>query len=172
MKKLYSIFAAIILLISSCQKDIVFPEGAGPGSGKKTGGSGSTNDGLSGTTWRLSASTATIEDSGFSMDVDLFALLTPCTLDDMVTYNANGTATHDQGTDKCDPSTPQSETGGKWTLSSDKKTLEVSSFPATAGITSLKMEVLQLDAQTLKVRYITYINGPKSTTISTYTRVK
>lgn len=171
MKKFYTLLVAAVLLVSACQKDIVFPEGAGPGSGKKTG-SGASGGGLAGTSWRLSASVSSVEDSGMSIEVDLFALFPACSTDDVVTYNANGTATHDQGATKCDPSTPQSETGGKWVLSSDKKTLDVSSFPVTAGLTSLKMEVLQLDAQILKVRYVTYINGPKATTTTTYTRVK
>lgn len=171
MKKLYRFLFAGILLISSCQKDIVFPEGSGPGSGTSPKPGSTANNALAGKSWKMTASVATIEDNGFSMEVDLLALLPPCSLDDVITYNADGTCTQNQGASKCDPSAAQSQTGGKWVLSNDKKSIELT-FPAYMGLSSLKADVLQLDEQTYKISYVTYINGPKSTTVTTYTRVK
>jgi len=166
MKKKCCIIAFSVILLCSCRKDIVFVEGSGPGSIVKPA---STN--LLIGTWKLVASTSKVEDSGQAFEVDLFSLFSTCQTDNTVTYNANFTCTNDEGPTKCDPSSPQSQTGGKWTLSNDKKTL-VAEFPLYMGMESITAEILQLDEKIYKIRYITYINGPKATTTTTYTRVR
>jgi hypothetical protein len=171
MKKIFYLVLVLILFITSCQKDIVFVPGSGPGNGSAGGTKNPSADGLSGTTWKIVASTSVVEDNGMSFDVNLFDLFIPCQIDNTVTYNANFTATSDEGPTKCDPSTPQTQTGGKWSLSSDKKTFVVD-FPLYMGMSSLSSEVLQLDNNTFKIRYVTFVNGPKATTTTTYSRVK
>ena len=44
-----------------------------------------------------------------------------CTKDDLVTFNANGTITDDEGPTKCDPDDPQTTTDGTWTLTDNTK---------------------------------------------------
>ncbi|WP_316768947.1 hypothetical protein [Pedobacter frigiditerrae] len=170
MKKNLILFIATLLLLTSCQKDIVFPDESGSGTGTKPNSEVFT---LSGTRWNLTASTTSIDYGGTIFEADLFALFAKCAIDDIHIFNANGTATDDQGIDKCDPTGPQTVTNGTWKLSSDKKVLTLATtVPNAAGITTLDADVLQMDATTLKVKYITYANGPKATTITTYKRAK
>jgi hypothetical protein len=104
MKRILYLLIMLMVIFSSCQKDIVFVPGSGPGNGSGGGsGSGAGTSILSGTTWKIVASTSVIEDSGSSFDFDLFSLFLSCQKDNTVTYNANFTATSDEGATKCDP---------------------------------------------------------------------
>ncbi len=47
----------------------------------------------------------------------------PCDADDLTVFNADGTATGEEGATKCDPSDPQTYSNGTWALSADEKTL-------------------------------------------------
>lgn len=49
----------------------------------------------------------------------------PCDADDLTIFNADGTATGDEGATKCDPSDPQTYSNGTWSLSSDEKQLTI-----------------------------------------------
>lgn len=163
MKKTLSVLSLIIILLTtSCRKLSVHPDDS-------ANGSNSSNP-LVGT-WKIIASTSKIDFGGQVLDVDLYSMFTACALDNTVTYNANFSCTSDEGPTKCDPSTPQTQTGGKWTLSPDKKSLKLE-FPPVMGMESLTAEVLQLDDRIFKIKYVTYINGPEATTTTTYTRVK
>ncbi|MDQ7947446.1 MAG: lipocalin family protein [Pedobacter sp.] len=175
MKRISYLILFIGIALTSCQKEIEFVPGSGPGSTTQPPKpvENAANPALAGTTWRLTASTSVIEDNATTFTVDLFALMPSCALDNTITYNPDFTCTSNEGPTKCDPSTPQTETGGKWTLSPDKKTIVVEGPANSAsGISSLTAEVLQLDNDIYKVRYVTYVNGPKATTTTTYARVR
>ena len=49
-----------------------------------------------------------------------------CDADDLTIFNADGTATGDEGATKCDPSDPQQYSNGTWTLNADETVLTIS----------------------------------------------
>ncbi len=163
----------LVALLFSCQKDIVFPEGAGSGT-PPTGSKGGAANILSGTSWKLTGYTVNIDyGGGIIVDTDLYSAIPTCSLDDIHTFNANGTATDNAGNIKCNSSDAQSVESGTWKLSEDQKKLTLSStIPNVAGITSLEAELLELTSEKFVMRYITYANGPKTTNVATYTRVR
>lgn len=61
----------------------------------------------------------------------------PCDADDLTIFNADGTATGDEGATKCDPSDPQTYSNGTWSLSADEKTLTIN-FDMTPVIFNVK----------------------------------
>jgi hypothetical protein len=173
MKKQLLIASLSLFLLSSCTKKIDFLPGSGPGNGSG-GQSGKTIDGLAGTSWKISGSVSTVDyGSGLVVDFDLFALYPGCNLDDIHTFNTNGTITDDAGATKCSSSDPQSIVSGDWKLSADKKTLSFSTtIPNVVGLTKLDAEVLELSENKFRIRYTTYYNGPKAVTTTSYTRAK
>lgn len=170
MKKYILLISISILLLASCKKDIVFPEGSGPG-GSFTP---PTSTSLIAGKWSITASASTVDfGEGLIMDFDLYGLAQACQRDDFMTFNADGTLIGEGGANKCIANEPQILDTGKWSLSTDKKKLVINSAQQSAlGISTLNCEVLELTEKKLVIRYITYLNGPKSTTTTSYTRIK
>ena len=169
MKKTISFLAVLVILFSSCKKDTVFlgDPNANPSSGSVA------VVGLSGTSWRSSASTSRIEfDANTIVDFDLFTSVPACGKDNILTFQKNGRLLGDEGPTKCNIPDPQTQDAGAWSLSADKKLLILSQLSsASYGVGTLNAEVIKLDDKTLIIKYITYINGPKATTTSSYIRV-
>lgn len=90
-------------------------------------------------TWKTTA--LTMSDSTATQD--LYATMDACEKDDLLRFNADKTVTELPGATKCDPSEPDSESGGAWSMSSDNKKLTT-----TDGV----YDVLTLDATTLKLQ--------------------
>lgn len=88
--------------------------------------------------WKITALTGIIVDGG--IEIDLFAENDNCSKDDLITWNTDGTITNDQGADNCEPSDPQTTTGGSWTLSTDNKILTFH-YPDEAAITLTIIEI-------------------------------
>ncbi len=74
----------------------------------------------------------------------------PCDADDLTIFNADGSATGDEGATKCDPSDPQTYSNGSWSLSADEKTLTITfdgiQIPFTVKSASSSKSVLETAA--------------------------
>lgn len=105
-------FLAIALTLGSCKKD---------------DDSKSTRDILIEGKWDLTSAKVNpgIEVFPGIVISDLLIDEDPCDADDLTIFNADGTATGDEGATKCDPSDPQTYSNGNWSLSSDEKQLTV-----------------------------------------------
>jgi hypothetical protein len=110
MKKLnfYFIVVLITLVMFGCKKDEATT---------------TTKDKLTGK-WVITAMTVSPAILGVT---DMFSTFDACEKDDLTIFNADGTITMDEGVLKCDPSSPQSYNDGAWTLSTDNKTLTITS---------------------------------------------
>ncbi len=122
--KLFTILSFTLLIgLFGCKKD----EGNEPKS---------NSDYLLSGNWQV---TGTVLDPGIELQpgiivTDVFEFLVDdCAKDDFMTFNANGTITEDQGTTKCDPDDPQTNSDGSWTLSEDGNTLTITYPPEIEG---------------------------------------
>jgi hypothetical protein len=74
--------------------------------------------------WMMTAMTISPAQNGVT---DQFSTMDACGKDDLVIFNADGTVTNDEGVVKCNASDPQTSSGGTWALSTDGKTLTITS---------------------------------------------
>lgn len=164
MKKPLYLFAFIIFLFNSCAKKTEYLEAPGNMAGSKA---------LENTKWKLTAETSIVEQAGRSnITRNDFIDYDPCELDDIIIYKPNNIVAMDQGPEKCFDSDPQLADVGIWTLSTDEKTLKITSSDGNLfGLGPLSLKVIQLDSRILKYEYFYIINNVKTTTTSTYTKV-
>lgn len=166
MKSKILLLAIFVILSASCRKLTAIPEGMEA----STNGSSVDGNPIIGT-WKITATDVNIDyGEGVIVDLDGYGMLSACDLDDTAIFQSNFTLIEDEGATKCDSSLPQTQ-AGKWSLSSDKKKLTIE-FPPHSILQSLDADVLQLDSKVLKIRYVTYFNGPTTTTVTTYSKVK
>jgi hypothetical protein len=69
----------------------------------------------------------------------------PCDADDLITYKSDGTYVSDAGATKCDPTDPQTESGG-YTLSADGKTITDNEFP-------IPQTILEISSTKLVIKF-------------------
>lgn len=157
--------SSIFFLLSSCAKKTEYLQASDDivGSSKK----------LDNTRWKLTAETSIVETANQpNITRNDFIDYDECELDDIIIYKPNNILAMDQGATKCFDSDPQLADVGVWTLSSDEKTLTVTTTDGNLfGLGPLKLTVLQLNNSTLKYQYFYIINNVKTTTTSTYTKV-
>lgn len=126
MKNYFKVFSiitfALLIGLSSCKKD-------------EENETLTNKDYLISGNWQV---TGTVLNPGIELQpgiviTDVYDMLVePCSKDDLMTFNANGTITEDEGATKCDPDDPQTVTDGTWTLSEDGNTLTIS-YPDEQG---------------------------------------
>ena len=119
---------------------------------------------ITGKNWKLTAMTI---NPGFNflgvMITDVYAMMEPCTQDDLITFNANGTLVTDEGPTLCNTGDPQ-QTPGTWTLSGDEKFLTVISEGDT-----LTMEIVSFSSSKMVGKYselADYGTGPQTYTMT------
>lgn len=159
MKKLILSLLLAPFLFTACKKD------------SKDGGTGGKSA-LEDANWKITAATANV----MGIDQDLYAsgAIQDCMKDNTYTFNADGTGTVEEGSTKCVGSDEQTRTGGQWELSSDGKQLTLSDFsdiidlPMTTG-SDLVLDVLQLDATKLKVKFNADFGGFSTVATVTFT---
>lgn len=159
MKKLLLSLLLAPFLFTACKKD------------SKDGGTGGKSA-LEDANWKITAATATV----MGIDQDLYAsgAIQDCMKDNTYTFNSDGTGTVEEGSTKCVSTDEQTRTGGSWELSSDNKQLTLSDFgdiidlPMTTG-GDLVLDVVQLDASKLKVKFTTDLGGFSTTVTITFT---
>lgn len=157
MKKLLTLSIAIALF-ASCKKDSSTP-------------AGSKESILTSKKWKITASTTNVDyGNGVVLPFDLFAMMPACQQDNIYSFLPDHTTLMDEGALKCDPSDPQQTAGGSWQLVNNETQLQ-SDLQGGAPISSITADILQLDNNTLKIKYTTTINGPVSETTTTYTSV-
>lgn len=86
-------------------------------------------------------------DIGAGPFSDLFALLPACTIDDITTFNADGTMTVDEGASKCEQGDPQT-TSGTWSFIDNESKLSTT----VDDITQI-MNIVELTENTLRLSY-------------------
>jgi len=156
-KQLLLILSAILILsISSCKKD---------------DDNANLNGVISSGSWKIVASTSVTDFTSVGAGIvnsDLYAMLSPCQKDNTFKFNANGTGSLDEGATKCNASDPQTtDNAFGWEISNNKLTTTSSN----AIMPSLTSDILQLDDNTLKIKYDTNLGGYPSTTTTTYTKI-
>ncbi len=157
MKKLLTLSIAIALF-ASCKKDSSTP-------------AGSKESILTSKKWEITASTTSIDyGNGLVIPYDLYAVMPACQQDNIYSFLSDHTTLSDEGATKCSPADPQQTAGGSWQLINNETQLK-SDFTNNPSIQSLTADILQLDNNTLKIKYVTTINGPTSETTTTYTSV-
>ena len=141
MKNYFKMFAmlaiASIFALSSCEK--------------KSDDAKSTKDYLTAGNWKVTAMTVSpgIEVMGITITDIYQYLIEPCTKDDLIKFNVDGTVTDDEGAIKCDPDDPQTSDDGTWTLTNDDKTITIlypGEDPAPATIVSINGSTLVVSA--------------------------
>ncbi len=162
MKKFLYLLAFTMLLLGSCAKETVYIDPAADQSFS-----------LGGTSWNLVAATSYFYFGQEKFDMDLYALMPTCAKDDLMIFNKDNTIIGSYGSLRCGNESTAYPDFGTWKLSSDKKTLEISSRAFNVvGTDMLKCEVLALNENNLQIRYETTANGLTSTTTSSYKRIK
>ncbi len=136
--KLFSMLAiASIFVLSSCEK--------------KSDDNKTTTDYLTAGNWKVTGMTVSpgIEVMGITITDIYEYFLEPCTKDDLIKFNLDGTVTDDEGATKCDPDDPQTSNDGTWTLTNDDKTITImypGEDPAPATIVSINGSTLVVSA--------------------------
>lgn len=97
-------------------------------------------------TWKMTAQTLTMSSGGQTETEDMYADLEACEKDDLTRLSADKKVTHLAGATKCDPSDPDSEAGGTWSLSADGKKLTLDDGGPEV------YDVVLLDSKTCKLR--------------------
>lgn len=121
MKKLLTLaVAAFSLSLVSCKKD----------------DDPTKKEMLTGKNWKVTA--WTIDPALPVIGSNFYNQLEACTKDDLTSFSADGKATFDEGATKCNVSDPQTTTG-TWALSTDEKTLSVTSDGETTSITIVSL---------------------------------
>ena len=72
--------------------------------------------------WKVTAMTV---NPGIFGITDFYAQMPPCTQDDLIRFNANGTITDDEGATKCDQGDPQTVNEGTWVMSQDNQSFTI-----------------------------------------------
>lgn len=155
MKKLL-LFALIAgTTLASCKKD-----------DDNGGGSGGNAALLTNGKWKITSSTSIVSYPAPIGDqtTDLFALFPACQQDNLYIFNANNTATTDEGATKCDASAPQQKTAGTWTLSGSQLT-------ANDGTNTVTSDILTLNSTNLTLKYATNFGGIPAVTTTAYVKV-
>ncbi len=83
-------------------------------------------------------------------------ILLPCIIDNLITFQANGTATIDEGATKCDPVAPQTTTA-TWSFSNNESILNISGN-GLVGISG-QFKILVLNTTQLHLAKDTTISG-------------
>lgn len=154
MRKILFSCAVLTTLFTSCKKN-------------------DDNNGVNGSSvlttgkWQITASTSVIEyPAPFgNQNVDLMQIVPSCQLDNYFIFNTNGSITSDEGATRCNSNDPQQTTSGTWQLLNNNTQLKLDA--GTAGV--FTADVLVMNSSTMQIRYVTYVNGPKATTTTTYT---
>lgn len=121
--------------------------------------------------WLQTAGTSTTTMNGVtSPAVDEFASYDACEKDDLNKFETSGSVTVDEGATKCDPSDPQTYSGGNWTLTDNNNRL-------TIGVQNLYMvdyEIKELSSSTLRLSttFKDTVQGMPYSTLSTVTFTK
>jgi hypothetical protein len=134
MKKIQIVFAAgIMMFCLACKKE------------SKT----SNTDLITSGNWKLSAITV---NPGYdyngdgTIDTDIYALYEPCEKDDYYTFKKNGTMEINEGSSKCDPSSPQVSTVD-WQFANNEKSIIIDGEQAT---------IVEISANRLQLKYDDY----------------
>lgn len=146
MKKFYSyaLGACLTLLMASCEKDDVTPDGP-----KLT----AKETLLTSKKWRITAIEGAITVDDFTSTFDAFARLPACQRDNFATFNADKTGISDEGTLKCSTTDPQTQ-NFTWALNADETTLTASGF-INGSATAVTADLLQLTSTTMQIRTTT-----------------
>jgi hypothetical protein len=158
MRKI-SLLLLLAAALGSCKKD-----------NETTPATASKADMLAAKSWRVSAASSTYTINGVPLVTNEYASMTACEKDDFTKFNANKTATFDQGASKCDPSDPQSRSG-TWELTANDAKLNI--YDPGQGSIAIPFDIISMSATTLQVRntYSYSANGISATqtTDVTYT---
>ena len=146
----YLLALAIGLTFAGCKKD-------SPGTPVPTA---TKADLLTAKKWRVSASTTTTTYNNQTTTSDSYASSPACERDDFTQFNANKTATFDEGATRCSSTDPQT-TSGTWDLNSDQTKLNLTS-PDFGGLV-VPFDIVALDASTLSLRFTQSASGAAST---------
>lgn len=102
---------------------------------------------------------------GGTLVTDVYAQLPACAKDDIERFDKPNIYKDDQGSNRCDPSAPQTATG-TWVISPDDSRITI-----TESAGSYSYEILELNDNTLKVRYPTVLNGITYNITATYNKL-
>ncbi len=95
---------------------------------------------------------------------ELSGIILPCSKDDIVEFRSDKTLLSDEVPTKCKPTDPQSESAGKWDLSSDAKNLfltdtNLSGLTGTVQGTVNKLDEAELNVTLINITFVgTVIN--------------
>lgn len=135
MKKTMILAIASTLAFTACKKD------------DKDNGATKSEHLMKGS-WQISAATLTFPLG----EQDLLASMDDCQKDNLYIFNADKTITVDAGAVKCNASEQQQTTEGNWELTSNDSKLRIGGSSITQGFGNMEVEVLQLDANTIKIK--------------------
>jgi hypothetical protein len=162
MKKALLYCSALLILGTSCKKN---------DDNNSNPNSSSRKTQLTTGKWKITASISTFDlGNGMTQNADLFSLLSPCQQDNLYIFNADNTATADEGATKCNSSDPQSKAAGNWQLLNNDTQLSLQD-PTNPLLQSITADIVQLDNTTLVVKYNTALNGVQAATTTTYAHV-
>lgn len=99
--------------------------------------------------WKITSQTVSPQIQGTS---DYFSLTPDCVKDDILKFQSNGTYTEDEGATKCDASDPQTVDQGTWALSSDKKSLTITTDNQPEVITLTTLTATKIVGTNTQVR--------------------
>ena len=113
--------------------------------------------------WRVSADVSTeVGSNGQTVTTDGYAKYQACEKDDYVKFNSDKTLKSNQGTNRCNSSDPQEETGS-WDFNSDQTKLTLVN-PNFGGL-AIQLDLVELTATTLKTK----ISSGSGSTLETQT---
>jgi hypothetical protein len=131
--------AALLLAVTACDKD----KDSSPNPA-------ASENHLIDKNWQMSAMTVSpaMETEAGPLS-DLYAWLPPCSKDDFLRFEKNGTFKGDEGASKCEEEDPQTTSNGTWTLteSNKKLTMVEDGETQTFTVVNLSKEELKLSLQ-------------------------
>ncbi len=133
LKTLVVMLGACAIFATSCKDD----DDATPDKTKQ----------LTGGNWQLSAMTSDPAIDWFGTPVtNVYAQLPVCVKDDLTIFKSNGAVNFDEGTSKCEPNDPQTQTG-TWAFNTDQTVLTLTRDGETESwdITELKGDTFKAD---------------------------
>ena len=136
----------------SCQKDEATPP--------------SKTDLLTAKNWRLAAYTTQFTTNGISTTTNTYASQPSCERDNFIVFKRDKSLLFDQGPIRCDPTSSQTTTF-QWDWQDNETNLAYTSTVNVVG--TVKHEVLELTASTLRLRYITQAYGGSDSIIEDWT---
>ncbi len=143
MKYSILLFCAAAVSIFSCKKD-------------SSGSEESKTELITQSSWKYDNAGGDLDKNG-SIDTPLpSSLLQPCITDNFIVFQANGTATIDEGATKCDPLLTQT-TAATWSFSNNETTLNLSG----SGLVGLsgQFKILVLNSTQLHLSKDTTVTG-------------